>query len=162
MPAGPSWNRGGDVWNWVSTNPAPLLDKAHQSTIAPVCTSTISTGPHTLNCERGRYLSLTFTWTRPTSRREVMLECNDGTWNHRASGVRTISITVWLERPAAASSAPCPPQASGCSLRSPPARLAWKAPRSRRDLHPLRRSRFIRRHGQTHRGQHHGDEPSGH
>ena len=49
LPAGAiSGTSGGDVWNWVSTSPAPLLDKSRISRLSLlVCTSTISTGLQT-------------------------------------------------------------------------------------------------------------------
>lgn len=84
IPAGASI--GGSAWNWVSTNPAPYSGKlANQSTLA--------TGIHQqyfynaavpLQIAAGDIL-YAYVYLDPSNPpSEVMLQWNDGTWEHRA------------------------------------------------------------------------------
>ena len=73
----------------------------------------------------------TFIWIRPILPSEVMLEWNNGTWEHRAywganninNGVNGTASRRYMGA--------CPPPASGCRLMVPPARSAWRAARIR-------------------------------
>ena len=78
---------GGDTWNWISSNPTPFSGKlAHQSaTSPPACTSTTSTGPAPPSRSTPGDSLFTYVYLDPANPpSEVMLEWNDGTWNHRA------------------------------------------------------------------------------
>src|SRR5581483_10707213 len=77
---------GGDTWNWISSNPTPFSGKlAHQSAIA--------SGMHqhyfdwsgtTLAVSAGSQL-FTYVYVDPANPpSEIMLEWNNGTWEHRA------------------------------------------------------------------------------
>ncbi len=98
VPAGASsGSEGGDTWSWVSSNPAPYSGAvAHQSAIA--------TGLHqhyfdwataTLTVNAGDKL-FTYIYLDPANTpSEVMLQWNDGSWEHRAYwGANTITSGV--------------------------------------------------------------------
>ncbi|MEP7208772.1 MAG: S8 family serine peptidase, partial [Casimicrobiaceae bacterium] len=86
VPAGATQVGDGGGWNWVSSNPAPYAGSlAHQSALA--------SGTHqhyfynattTLNIATGDTL-FAYVYLDPTNPpSEVMLQWNDGTWEHRA------------------------------------------------------------------------------
>ena len=87
LPAGATAGaEGGDAWNWVSNNPAPFSGLlAHQSAIASgahqhffdnaTATLAISTGDFL-------YAYVYLDPNNPPS--EIMLQWNDGSWEHRA------------------------------------------------------------------------------
>ncbi|HEY1173672.1 MAG TPA: glycoside hydrolase family 9 protein [Verrucomicrobiae bacterium] len=98
VPAGAtSGSEGGDTWNWVSSNPAPYSGAvAHQSAIA--------SGMHqhyfdwataTMTVNAGDKL-FTYIYLDPANvPSEVMLQWNDGSWEHRAYwGANTITSGV--------------------------------------------------------------------
>ncbi len=77
---------GGDVWNWVSNNPTPLSGAlANQSNIAPgehqhFFTNATATLPVNSNDTLFAYVYL----DPANVPAEVMLQWNDGSWEHRA------------------------------------------------------------------------------
>ena len=138
---------GGDSWNWVSSNPAPFSGKlAHQSGHrhghAPALLRLGRQPP--CGQHRATASSPTSIWTRPILPTEVMLEWNDGTWNHRAywgannitNGTDgTASRHYMGPLPAAGQWVPldCARQPGQSGRQHPP----------RHDLHPLRRPRHL-------------------
>ncbi|MDB6017633.1 MAG: hypothetical protein JWR19_2122 [Pedosphaera sp.] len=77
---------GGDSWNWVSSNPAPFMGtKAHQSNIgAGMHQHYFDWAGTQLHVNAGDTL-FTYIYLDPANLpSEVMMEWNDGTWDHRA------------------------------------------------------------------------------
>jgi len=77
---------GGDAWNWVSTNPAPFSGtKAHQSNLFAGVHQHFFVGATTpLAVKRGDKF-FAYVYLDPSNvPEEVMLQWNDGTWEHRA------------------------------------------------------------------------------
>ncbi|EEF63251.1 glycoside hydrolase family 9 protein [Pedosphaera parvula] len=77
---------GGDTWNWVSAGPAPFSGtKAVQSSVNSAMHQLyFDWAGKTLNVNSGENL-FTYVYLDPANvPSEVMLEWNDGTWNHRA------------------------------------------------------------------------------
>jgi hypothetical protein len=77
---------GGDTWNWVSTNPAPFSGtKSHQSNVAAGVHQHSFTGATApLTVKRGDRLFAHVYLDQSNVPEEVMLQWNDGTWEHRA------------------------------------------------------------------------------
>jgi hypothetical protein len=77
---------GGDAWNWVSANPSPFSGSLEQKSVDVP-------GPHqhyfqdaaaTMTIGKGDVL-YAYVYLDPASMpSEIMLQWNDGTWNHRA------------------------------------------------------------------------------
>ncbi len=87
VPAGAAtWSDGGDAWTWISSNPTPYSGSlAHQSTLAG--------GEHqhyfygataTLSVAAGDTLFAYVYLDAANPPSEVMLQWNDGSWEHRA------------------------------------------------------------------------------
>ncbi len=77
---------GGDSWSWISSNPAPYSGKvAHQSAIASgMHQHYFDWAGNTLYVTPGNDI-FTYVYLDPTNvPSEILLEWNDGTWNHRA------------------------------------------------------------------------------
>ncbi|MBW8865524.1 MAG: hypothetical protein JF609_11520, partial [Verrucomicrobia bacterium] len=77
---------GGDSWSWINSNPAPLWGKlAHQSgTAAGLHQHYFDWAPSTFPVNSGESL-YTYVYLDPANPpAEVMLEFNNGTWEHRA------------------------------------------------------------------------------
>ncbi len=77
---------GGDVWNWVTTNPAPSSgSKSHQSAIRPgYHDHTFQNATVKMNVATGDVLFL-YVYVDPANLpREIMVSWNDGSWEHRA------------------------------------------------------------------------------
>ena len=77
---------GGDAWNWVSINPPPFSGtRAHQSNVAAgMHQHSFSNATATLAINRGDRL-FAYVYLDPANTpEEVMLQWNDGTWQHRA------------------------------------------------------------------------------
>src|SRR2546427_5543815 len=99
VPAGASQLAdGGDVWNWISANPAPYSGAlAHQSTLAAgehqhYFYNATATLPVAVGDTLFAYVYLDP--ANPPS--EVMLQWNDGTWEHRAYwGANLITYSNW-------------------------------------------------------------------
>src|SRR5581483_6781142 len=79
-------SNGGDSWNWVSSNPAPFSGKlASQSNLgAGLHQHTFDWAGTTLNVPAGNSLFAHIYLDPANLPSEVMLEWNDGTWEHRA------------------------------------------------------------------------------
>ncbi|HWQ93141.1 MAG TPA: hypothetical protein VN673_15815, partial [Clostridia bacterium] len=87
LPQGATaYGEGGDTWNWVSSNPPPRTGtKAHQSALAAGmhqhffdnATATMTVGPGDV-----LYAWVYLDPANPPS--EIMLQWNDGSWDHRA------------------------------------------------------------------------------
>ena len=87
LPAGAAAQAGGgDAWNWVSANPAPFSGtKAHQSTVAADAHQHYFEGATaTLAINRGDRLFAHVYLDPANMPEEVMLQWNDGSWDHRA------------------------------------------------------------------------------
>ncbi len=86
-PAGAQlYTAGGDSWSWISNNPAPYSGKlAHQSAIAAgLHQQYFDWAPSTLQINPGGEL-FTYVYLDPANPpSEVLLEWNNGTWDHRA------------------------------------------------------------------------------
>jgi len=77
---------GGDVWNWINSNPSPVHGNlANQSTIAAgLHQHFFSSASQTLNLGSGEVL-FAYVYLDPSNLpSEIMLQWNDGTWEHRA------------------------------------------------------------------------------
>ncbi|MDB6032281.1 MAG: hypothetical protein JWM16_2619, partial [Verrucomicrobiales bacterium] len=87
LPAGAvSGSDGGDTWNWISSNPTPISgQKAHQSAIVSgLHIHYFDWAQNTLPVSTGESL-YTYIYLDPANPpSEVMLEFNNGTWEHRA------------------------------------------------------------------------------
>src|SRR5438874_2331852 len=87
LPAGAiAGSDGGDAWNWVSSNPAPFIGTlASQSTADNGLHQhffTMATGTLTVNTGEMLFAYIYLDPSHlPT---EVMLQWNDGSWDHRA------------------------------------------------------------------------------
>jgi hypothetical protein len=86
-PAGAAlWNDGGDSWNWVSSNPTPYSGAlAHQSALVAGFHQHYFTGATaTLAVSVGDTL-FNYVYLDPANPpSELMLQWNDGSWEHRA------------------------------------------------------------------------------
>jgi hypothetical protein len=86
-PAGAAtWGDGGDSWTWVTSNPTPFSgSRSHQSNLAAGLHQHFFHGaPATLSVSPGDVL-VAYVYLDPANPpSEVMLQWNDGTWNHRA------------------------------------------------------------------------------
>src|SRR5436190_5267048 len=77
---------GSDVWNWISANPTPVVGvKAHQSMAgAGLHQHYFDWASQTLSVGAGETI-FAYVYLDPASMpREVMLQWNDGSWEHRA------------------------------------------------------------------------------
>ena len=87
IPAGATaFAEGGDAWNWTSTNPPPLSGALnHQSNlVAGMHQHAFVNATQTLTVNSGDVLTA-FVYLDPLNPpTEVMLQWNDGTWDHRA------------------------------------------------------------------------------
>jgi hypothetical protein len=87
LPAGSvSGGNGGDTWNWIGNNPAPFSGVlAHQSAAASgLHQHYFDWAQNTLSVNAGEVL-ITHVYLDPSNPpREIMLEWNDGNWDHRA------------------------------------------------------------------------------
>ncbi|HXG47286.1 MAG TPA: lysyl oxidase family protein, partial [Methylomirabilota bacterium] len=87
LPAGAvAYADGGDSWNWVASNPAPFSgSRAHQSNIGlGLHQHYFDWANATLNVAAGDKL-FTYIFIDPLNvPEEVMLQWNDGSWEHRA------------------------------------------------------------------------------
>jgi hypothetical protein len=87
IPAGAvSGSDGGDTWNWISSNPSPVSgQKAHQSAIVSgMHLHYFDWAQNTLPVNPGESL-YSYVYLDPANPpSEVMLEFNNGTWEHRA------------------------------------------------------------------------------
>jgi hypothetical protein len=87
IPAGAIvYAEGGDVWNWISANPAPVVGaKAHQSSAsAGLHQHFFEWASQTLSVGAGETM-FAYVYLDPASMpRQVMLQWNDGSWEHRA------------------------------------------------------------------------------
>lgn len=104
LPAGATaYVGGGDSWYWVSTNPAPFSGtKAHQSTLAAGLHQHYFTEASTpLAVKRGDKL-FAYVYLDPLNvPKEIMLQWNDGTWEHRAYwGSNEIGVNDGVNDPA--------------------------------------------------------------
>lgn len=87
LPAGAITEaHNGDSWNWISTNPSPVSGAlVHQSNIAPADHQHFfynATNTLTVAATDALYAFVFIDPSNPPS--EVMLQWNDGTWEHRA------------------------------------------------------------------------------
>ena len=129
LPAGSSPNSdGGDSWNWVSSNPAPFSG-------AKAWLSAVSGGEHQLYFS-GASAQLAvntgdrlfaYVYLDPANLPgEVMLQWNNGSWEHRAYwGANTLG---WgsMEQPVVTTWARCQRRANGCVWKCPPQSWVWK------------------------------------
>lgn len=86
IPAGATAGVSDDAWNWVTTNPTPLLSNVvHQSNIFAGMHQHFFGGANTgLTINTGDKL-FAYVYIDPVNvPSEVMLQWNDGTWEHRA------------------------------------------------------------------------------
>ena len=87
LPAGAmSWSDGGDGWTWVNSNPTPLSGNyAHQSAVAAgFHQHYFALATDTLALNVGDVL-FTYVYLDPVNPpSELMLQFNDGSWEHRA------------------------------------------------------------------------------
>jgi hypothetical protein len=86
VPAGAAlWNDGGDSWSWVTSNPAPYSGAtAHQSALVSGFHQHYFTGASTLPVSVGDTLSNYVYLDAVNPPTELMLQWNDGSWEHRA------------------------------------------------------------------------------
>ena len=77
---------GGDLWNWISANPTPVAGtKAHQSTaVAGMHQHFFDWASQTLSVGAGETLFAHVYLDPANMPREIMLQWNDGSWEHRA------------------------------------------------------------------------------
>ena len=77
---------GGDAWNWVSSNPTPYSGSAaHQSTVvAGLHQHYFSSATQTMPVSVGDTLFAAVYIDAENPPTEIMLQWNDGTWEHRA------------------------------------------------------------------------------
>src|SRR6266702_6080159 len=77
---------GGDSWNWISVAPAPYSgEKAHQSSINPGRHQHFFSGATEVLAVNPGDRLYAYVYPDPANMpEEIMLQWNDGTWEHRA------------------------------------------------------------------------------
>jgi hypothetical protein len=82
---GVAGSEGGDTWNWISSNPAPFSgSRAHQSALAAGLHQHWFDWASTLNMAAGETLFAHVYLDPANPPTELMLQWNDGSWEHRA------------------------------------------------------------------------------
>jgi hypothetical protein len=86
LPAGAAALGDGETWNWISTDPAPFFGKlAHQSIVAAGMHQHFFQGASDLLPVSPDEILFAYVYLDPTQMpSEVMLQWNDGSWEHRA------------------------------------------------------------------------------
>jgi len=127
---GNSDNYGGDSWNWISSNPSPFSGNlANQSVTTPgLHQHFFWAATSTLAVRTGDVL-FAYVYLDPNHMpSEVMLQWNDGSWEHRAYwGANSITYGVSPAPAAASRWVPCHKRANGHAWKFRQARLRWKA-----------------------------------
>jgi hypothetical protein len=86
LPAGAIASTVNDAWNWISSNPTPFSGSlAHQSNVFPdLHQHYFDSATNTLNVNVGDMM-VAYVYLDPANPpSELMLQWNDGTWEHRA------------------------------------------------------------------------------
>ncbi|HWI58862.1 MAG TPA: hypothetical protein VNZ22_16670, partial [Bacillota bacterium] len=117
---------GGDSWNWVSSNPAPFSGSlANQSTIATgLHQHYFSAATQTLAVNSGEVLLASVYLDPSNVPSELMLQWNDGTWEHRAYWGQSLINYGTSGTPGCRYMGPMPPAGQWVLLQVPASQVA--------------------------------------